>query len=272
MGMLIRDEVARRTFKLLCRTATSPSISDLRNVSPSLYVSATDLLQSYFGASETTLAEIKAEFQALLPQLRERYNRLSGSLAYPDVFAIEDQTSFLLYALSRILVPTTVLETGVANGHSTFFLLHAVLKNGRGSLHSIDIAYDVGQLLSDTEKAMWSLHVLRGRPLRRSFARLIDALPQIDLFFHDSNHSYLWQAWELHCIRSKMNFGSVLISDDVDASCAFQDFCARFCLESALLIDRRKVTGLLRFCNSPSSLQRSRWIKLDSVTLRCVPL
>jgi len=50
----------------------------------------------------------------------ERYKKVIVS--YPVEYGIEYNTSFLIYSLVRLLKPIKVAETGVANGHSTFFL------------------------------------------------------------------------------------------------------------------------------------------------------
>ena len=44
------------------------------------------------------------------------------------------------YAAVRALKPNCVIETGVANGVSSSYLLLALRKNGRGCLHSVGLA------------------------------------------------------------------------------------------------------------------------------------
>ena len=51
----------------------------------------------------------------------ERYKKVIVS--YPVEYGIEYNTSFLIYSLVRLLKPIKVAETGVANGHSTFFYI-----------------------------------------------------------------------------------------------------------------------------------------------------
>ena len=57
-------------------------------------------------------------------------------------------------ASSRVMV-----ETAVADGASSFVLLAALRKNGRGELHSLDIASDVGALVDNRD----SWHLACGR-------------------------------------------------------------------------------------------------------------
>ncbi len=58
-----------------------------------------------------------------------KYN-LGGGADYP-----------LLYFLTRYLSPNNVLETGVAAGFSSYAILSALQKNGKGRLYSSDFPY-----------------------------------------------------------------------------------------------------------------------------------
>jgi predicted O-methyltransferase YrrM len=169
---------------------------------------------------------------------------MSDRLEYPDWYAIERETSFLYYAVCRHLAPQNVLETGIANGHSSFFLIQAMKKNGHGKLHSIDIADNVGKLLNEDEQEYWTLHVL-GSPQRRSFSRILDSVSDIDLFVHDSDHTYGWQMFEFRAAWKALSKYGVLLSDDIDHSLAFVDFCNEIGQKPVLLLDTRKVTGML---------------------------
>jgi predicted O-methyltransferase YrrM len=149
-----------------------------------------------------------------------------------------------LYALVRTLRPGIVLETGVANGHSSFFILRALRANGCGELHSIDRSAQVGCLLSGDERSSWHLHVLHPQGLRKHFLQILDALPAIDLFLHDSDHSYFWQSFEMQAALKKLSAKGVLASDDCDGGYAFLDVCHQANLRPVFLVEARKVFGL----------------------------
>ena len=123
--------------------------------------------------------------------------------------------------------PLTVVETGVAMGFSTAVILAAMRDNGAGLLHSIDLpplqvdaASFVGEAVPQELRDRWTLHV---GPARTLLPGLLNELPAIDLFVHDSDHSYAaqfeeyWQAWP------QLAVGACLISDDV-CNPAFTDF------------------------------------------------
>jgi len=221
-----------------------PNLEDLAATAASVHVIPDEILVTYFCADEDSLTpeEIREEFAECRSELAGRYAR--RSLVYPVKWGLEESSSFLLYGITRLLKPQTVLETGVANGHSTFLLLKALEANGKGHLHSVDVGRDVGGLL-ERERANWSLNVLDTKDPSRSFSSLLDALPSLDLFLHDSDHSYRWQEWELSCITPKLSSGGVVAFDDADSSWAFLDHCANSGTRPVLLLDRRKVFGVL---------------------------
>jgi predicted O-methyltransferase YrrM len=55
--------------------------------------------------------------------------------------SIDYESGTALYVLVRIFKPEVVVETGVANGVSSSFILKALDQNSRGKLYSIDLHY-----------------------------------------------------------------------------------------------------------------------------------
>jgi predicted O-methyltransferase YrrM len=242
---LLSDRAVQRLCLSRFRTAMRPSLHQLAREAQSVHMSAVDMVQKTFPEmAAAELAQIEEEYTATRAELEDRCATKSDWLEYPDWYAIERETSFLYYAVCRHLAPKNVLETGIANGHSSFFLLQAMKKNGQGSLHSVDIADNVGKLLNDEERENWTLHVL-GSPQRRSFSRILDSISPLDLFVHDSDHTYGWQMFEYQVAHKALGEHGVLLSDDIDHSLAFVDFCAEIGRKPALLLDTRKVTGML---------------------------
>lgn len=86
-----------------------------------------------------------SEFEGLSAQLAATDK--SAPLRYREHWAVEDDSAMFLYACMRFLKPEVVVETGLANGHSTFYLLNALSKNACGHLHSVDVSSDVGSLV-----------------------------------------------------------------------------------------------------------------------------
>ena len=133
----------------------------------------------------------------------------------------------LCYAAVRALQPELVVETGVCYGVTSAHLLKALEANGRGQLHSIDLPplgkdgddY-VGWLVPEESRGRWTLHRgTSGRLLRP----LLSKLGQIDLFIHDSLHTYRNMREEFALAWPALRPGGVLISDDIEGNPAFLD-------------------------------------------------
>ena len=119
--------------------------------------------------------------------------KISG-LAYPSSWGVETETALVLYALTRILRPEIVVETGVADGVSSELFLRAMARNGTGTLHSIDISPGVGSLITDQNN--WSLHVISPTATRGDLGILARQIGPVDFFIHDGNHDYSHQTRE----------------------------------------------------------------------------
>lgn len=182
------------------------------------------------------------EYKKVRSSLEERYKEVK--LSYPANFAIAEGSSYLIYSLIRIFKPDIVVESGVANGHSTFIMLNALKINGKGKLISIDISSNVGVLLREEDKENWELRILKG-DFKKAFKENINSIPKIDVFLHDSNHLYYWQIYEYETVKPKLRKGSILMSDDVDFSYAFFDFCKKINKKPLILLEPQKAFGIL---------------------------
>ena len=130
------------------------------------------------------------EVQTKLTQRRAR-----ADLVYGESFDVGQGTSLCLYGMTRILKPAHVLETGVADGVSSFVFLAAMDRNGTGTLHSTDIRPNAGALVNSRDH--WDLFLVDRRTPARSLAKYVRSLPPLDLFVHDSLHLRAWQLLEL---------------------------------------------------------------------------
>ena len=188
--------------------------------------------------------KIRDEFNALSLTLNERYK--NTNLEYPLEFATEASSSYFLYSLVRILRPLNIVETGVANGHSSYFLLNAILNNECGTLHSFDVKNNVGTLIAESEKKMWDLNILPRRRRKRFLEDTMKKLGNMDIFIHDSNHFYYWQIFEYRTAWKVLQNGGLLLSDDADASYAFLDFSREIQTSPTFISDRRKMFGIIK--------------------------
>jgi len=138
-----------------------------------------------------------------------------------------------IWTLIRHLRPEVIVETGVAHGMTSRFILEALERNGTGRLWSVDLPpvnpemrQEVG-IAVDAEalKRRWTY--VAGTS-RRRLPGLLRELGQLDLFIHDSRHSERNLAFELDVAWRHLKPGGVMIADDIDINSAFRTFSARF--------------------------------------------
>jgi predicted O-methyltransferase YrrM len=179
--------------------------------------------------------ELRADVQSIRrePALAETDHILrTGSELIPDgaTFAQTNSAEPLLghvaYVICRALRPTTVVETGVAYGSSSTYLLAALHENHRGYLHSIDLpsildpkARLVGTLVPDALRDRWHLHLGASR---RVLPRVLETVGEVDMFLHDSLHTKRNMRWEFETVARSLQRHGVIVSDDVNMNRAFE--------------------------------------------------
>jgi len=140
-----------------------------------------------------------------------------------------------LYAIVRAAKPSVIVETGVASGRSSAHILRALAANGSGTLHSIDLpnvqegsvlprGRASGWIVPDSLRGRWKLQIGDTREL---LPRLLERLDHVDIFLHDSDHSYEAMMFEFEQAYPKLEPGGLLLSDDTHLHAAWDDFCAK---------------------------------------------
>lgn len=239
-GTLLKSSLGLVAPRLVRRLAR-PTLAELVSCGEAIRTSPHDVLDRLLGAGWRD-SGFEREFREIDADLVQR---CQAAGVPPHGIRIGPLTGLALYVWVRTRRPTTVLETGVMHGCSTAILLNALRRNGHGCLHSTDLLGDAGGLLTEQERAAWHFHALaRGAP-GRAFAALVARLGSIDLFLHDSLHSYHWQRLEYETVRTKIPAGGLLASDNVDASYAFAELCRETGRTAALLLDGYKLSGFI---------------------------
>jgi predicted O-methyltransferase YrrM len=123
------------------------------------------------------------------------------------------------YALIKLLQPDIVVETGVGAGVSSWTILKAMEENGKGRLISIDLPTpntellpEVGYLVPSGLRDRWDLRI---GPSQRVLPQTLAEIGEIDIFQHDSRHSYSNQLREYRTAWPFIRSNGVLVSDDV---------------------------------------------------------
>jgi len=135
-----------------------------------------------------------------------------------------------LYGLTRWLRPAVVVESGGFIGMSSAFILKAFADANltAAKLYSIEWSEDCeqGALIPDElRSASGGFVPMRGKV--EDFLKR-DQLPgSIDMFLHDSSHSYRHMLWEFRQFWPRLRDGGLLVSHDVQMNAAFPEFIAR---------------------------------------------
>lgn len=241
VASVLSGYLAMHTVGAGIRRYTAPTVMDFTRSGGALATSAAAFLEN-LGWQAADIARVLDEYQEVAEGLAGRYAEVK--LHYPRTHGVEAQTSAVLYGLCRLLKPRSVVETGVADGRSSWLILAALKRNGEGLLYSFDINHTAGRLVG--EHPQWRLEILDRDKPDASFRRALRQIERIDLFFHDSDHLYLPQLYEYEQAWPRMTEGGVFASDDVNASRAFLDFCQQQGQRAAYLFDSRKITGAVR--------------------------
>lgn len=145
-----------------------------------------------------------------------------------------------VWAVVCHLRPATVIETGVARGVTTRFILEAFERAGRGHLWSIDLPPprspalhdEIGAAVPRNLRAGWSY--VRGSS-RRRLRPLLNQIGHVEVFVHDSRHSERNLLFELGNAWKALPPGGVVIADDIDLNCGFHKFKAEHAEDSSLI-------------------------------------
>jgi predicted O-methyltransferase YrrM len=144
-----------------------------------------------------------------------------------------------LYVVMRVARPAIVVETGVLQGLGSAFVLLALEHNKQGVLHSIDLppSHDdrllgqgtealpgnkgTGWIIPEALRGRHRLHVGRAQEL---LPRVLAAESPVDVFIHDSDHSYTHMMFEMSLAWYYLKAGGWLLVDNIESNHAFADF------------------------------------------------
>lgn len=161
-------------------------------------------------AEEYRRSEVARWYEQRLRQLRATMGK--ARMGTSDCFACE-----VLYVLVRASRPEVVVETGVLYGASSCHILAALDANGAGELHSIDLGTPPGEppynyLVHPDLMGRWDY--IEGE-VRRVLPPLLAHLGHIDMFYHDSLHTFEHMTWEYQTAARWLRSDGVLASHDV---------------------------------------------------------
>ncbi|MGO8989810.1 MAG: class I SAM-dependent methyltransferase [bacterium] len=178
----------------------------------------------------------------------ETFNRIRGRTVRGCSYSsgiVSRRQAYILYASVRIKKPNTVVESGTGNGYSTAFILKALRMNNKGKLYSIDFpeiegrhyAQDDfykekgGAVIPKGQSSGWlvpeylhdRLKIVLGKS-QDVLPKLLEELNSVDIFFHDSEHSYSGMIFEFEQTWPRLISGGILFAHDVNWNKAFVHF------------------------------------------------
>jgi hypothetical protein len=232
-------------------------------------------LRTLSGAPVERILEVLAELDDLAPIEAEMRRRqvAGGRPGYAQIRA-----PFELYALTRLLQPKHVLETGVSSGVSSAHFLLALDRNHSGTLHSIDLpTHQRGPVLQADESPVslppglssgwaipfrstrWDLRIGESQVL---LPRVVEELPSVDLFLHDDLHTPEQLAFELTTVRPKLSAGAPVLADNTKWT---GDAFPKFAAEVGARMSRRGTDDLVGL-PFPRRVRRSKPTRAASPT------
>lgn len=184
--------------------------------------------------------ERKAFIESYIAELADKY----GAHYAPGWVRLDD--ALFLYWLVRQHRPRTVVQTGVCNGLSSAFIMLALDRNGDGGkLHVIDMpavfnpadpvwtrrGKVYGVVIPEGKSSGWIVpdscrdrfEVIVG-DAKVHLPKLIDRLGSIDMFYHDSDHTYDHMMFEFGEARRKLKPGGLVVADDINWNASLWDF------------------------------------------------
>ena len=172
------------------------------------------------------------ELEKCLMRNNEFYNAINERLIqYKRIWIGGTSLYSVLYLLVRLIKPRYIVETGALHGHSSAFMLQGLHDNNQGELISIDLpAYSfikdsiVEDYLPLGCEPGWGVpdylryrHRLIMGDSKKLLKQYLQECGEIDMFFHDSLHTFEHMYFEYNCVWPYLSPGGLLISDDIYA-------------------------------------------------------
>ena len=204
-----------------------------------------DCIERFFPNSNFSF-EANNNLTLLRNYLNDYFEKLSSKdypskeKPYPIEYSVDDKSGLFLYALCKLVKPEKIVETGTAYGRSSAYILQALHENQKGKLYSIDYVFRpwqtkqmIGSAIPPNLKNRWELVF---GPSSEKLTGLLDSLGTIDIFFHDSLHTFKTMSFEFKKSWSHIKQDGFLLSDDATVNNAFYEFCVSRNVEPEFLL------------------------------------
>jgi predicted O-methyltransferase YrrM len=212
--------------------------------------------QAWERVLEDLLAEAKGvphaqqvfERRSFIEQYTAELQRTYQAHYAPGWVNLED--ALFLYWLVRAQKPRTIVQSGVCNGLSSALMMLALARNGpNGRLLAVDLppVFDhqdpswtikdkvYGVVIPEGKSSGWMVpdayrdrfEVLTG-DAKTLLPELVDRIDGIDIFYHDSDHTYDHMMFEFREARRKLRPGGLVVADDISWNASVWDFADQY--------------------------------------------
>ncbi len=220
------------------RTAACDEAMGGKNIFNTLFI-RTPMHDSYWEDFEEyeipEIYEVRSFVEELASKVGEAFRGLDDK--YHPAY-LGEENSEKLYGLIRNNKPSTVIETGVCNGMSSGVILKALQDNNKGRLYSVDLpveansvegrtgavlppGYSSGWVVPDKLRDRWELSL--GNTYYE-LPKIFEKVSEIEVFIHDSGHSYDVMMFEFGIAWYHLCKGGFLLADNTSMNDAFKDF------------------------------------------------
>ena len=204
-----------------------------------------EVINQLFPETKFSIDQYYNETESLRNHINLFYKKLndkkfpSKEKPYPTDYSVPINSGLLLYIICKVIKPKKIIETGVAYGHSSCFILEALSKNNSGKLFSIDSIFrpwetkeGIGSMIPNKLKINWEMNFGTSK---NNLKKLLDKEKEIDIFIHDSLHTYDNMMFEFETVWKYIKKDGFLLSDDISGNNAFYDFCRKHNLKPLIL-------------------------------------
>lgn len=203
-----------------------------------------------YGHFVAPLSQLAADVQAFTGRDLTPYLAETRAIMRDDQ-GVHPEEAAVLYMLTRACKPRIVLETGTFKGYSSSEIARALKANASGHLLTVDIAADTGEAVPAELTPHITFH--RSTPSRR-FAAEWPVDSRIDLFFHDSLHTFLNTFGELTWFARHYAAGAVIVCHD-----AKMDFMDGFGVGKAVRLFSRRLGVPFQVLDTTCGLAMLQW-------------
>jgi predicted O-methyltransferase YrrM len=239
---LVWTFLARGIAERIVRPALRPALEDFQRISLAQSTDGVEILAAATGLPRTSVQPVHREAYEFFDTISHR--PVEGSTYRMD-WRMELEHAAVLYGLVRLRKPSVVFETGIADGFSSRVILTAIAANGSGRLVSLDVRSGTGGLVPRELRGAWRPRLVDpAHSIAETTAALRSEAP-IDLFLHDSRHTYGHMLGEYRAAWPCLRPGGLLGSDDADSTFAFLDFARAHRARIVAHVGSRKVFGLI---------------------------